>query len=212
LSYRLFYWKLRGRGEQIRLLLHELGQPYEDVHVTKEDTFAALRREGPGTLAFGSVPMLQDGALKLVQGPAIMNYLGRKHGLMPNDPRDAATTEAMVLGAEDMRMAYFRSLGNHAAERQAAFVAGDWRDRWLPAWEGLLARNGDHGVLIGPALTHADVAVWDALDQSVTGVAGATLDGFPRVERFYASVAARPAIAAYLASDQRIGPRAASGA
>jgi glutathione S-transferase len=212
MTYRLFYWKLRGRGEQIRLLLNELGQPYEDVHVTKDDSFAALRGEGPGTLAFGSVPMLQDGGLKLVQGPAIMNYLGRKHGLMPPDPGDAATTEAMVLGAEDMRMAYFRSLGTHAAERQAAFVAGDWRDRWLPAWEGLLVRNGDRGVLVGPALTQADVAVWDALDQIVTWVAGATLDGFPGVARLYASVAARPAIAAYLASDRRIGPRAPTGA
>ena len=71
MSYRLFYWALQGRGEQIRLLLNELEQDYEDVHVVKDGDFQSLKREGPGTLYFGSVPMLQDGDFKLVQGPAI---------------------------------------------------------------------------------------------------------------------------------------------
>jgi len=59
-----------------------------------------LKGEGPGTLYFGSVPMLADGDFKLAQGPAIMNYLGRKHGIMPGDLRAAARVDAVVLGAE----------------------------------------------------------------------------------------------------------------
>jgi glutathione S-transferase len=204
MTYRLFYWALRGRGEQVRLLLNELGADYEDVHVSKKDRFKAMRDEGPGTLSFGSVPMLQDGDFTLVQGPAIMNYLGRKHGIMPEDSRAAARTEAMVLGAEDMRMAYFRSLGDGKAEKQAKLVAGAWTDRWLPAWDGLLAINGDTGYLVGPSLTQADIAVWDALDAFVTWVEGASFGGFARLERFYESVRARPGVAAYLASDRRV--------
>jgi glutathione S-transferase len=204
MTYRLFYWALRGRGEQIRLLLHELGQDYEDVYVSKGDRFKTMRDEVPATLSFGSVPMLQDGDFTLVQGPAIMNYLGRKHGIMPNDVRAAARTEAMVLGAEDMRMAYFRTLGDGKAEKQAKLVTGAWTDRWLPAWDGLLELNGDTGYLVGPSLTQADIAVWDALDAIVTWVEGATFDGHVRVERFYENIAARPAIAAYLASDRRL--------
>ena len=72
MAYRLFYWALRGRGEQIRLLLNELGQDYEDVQVTPQGDFAKLKAEGAGTLAFGSVPMLEDGDFRLVQGPVIM--------------------------------------------------------------------------------------------------------------------------------------------
>lgn len=204
MTYRLFYWALRGRGEQIRLLLHELGQDYEDIHVSKSDRFKTMRDEGPATLSFGSVPMLQDGDFTLVQGPAIMNYLGRKHGIMPNDARAAARTEAMVLGAEDMRMAYFRTLGDGKAEKQAKLVAGAWMERWLPAWAGLLELNGDTGYLVGPSLTQADVAAWDALDAIVTWVEGATFGGHARVERFYERIAARPAIAAYLQSDRRL--------
>ena len=166
-----------------------------------------VTQEGPGTLYFGSLPMLQDGDFKLVQGPAIMNFLGRKHGVMPTDSQAAARVEAMVLGAEDMRMAYFRVLGrdDSAADRRAKFIDGDWRDRWLSAWEGLLELNGDNGYLVGTSLTPADVAVWDALDAIVTWVEGATFGAFGRVEKFYESVKARPAIAMYLASDRRIG-------
>jgi glutathione S-transferase len=208
-AYRLFYWALRGRGEQVRLLLNELRQDYEDVHVGKDDDFPRLRREGPGTLYFGSVPMLQDGEFKLVQGPAIMNYIGRKHGIMPSDIQAAARTEAMVLGAEDMRMAYFRLLGDtdHAVERRSRFVAGAWHERWLSAWDGLLDLNGDNGYLVGPALTQADLAVWDALDAIVTWIEGARFGSFARVEQFYESIRARPAIAEYLGSDRRLGKR-----
>jgi glutathione S-transferase len=207
MPYRLFYWALRGRGEQIRLLLNELQQNYEDVHVSKDTNFRSLQREGPGTLYFGSVPMLEDGDFKLVQGPAIMNYLGRKHGMMPSDPRAAARVEAMVLGAEDMRMAYFRLLGDdgRAAERRKKFVGAEWRDRWLPALEGLLEINGDSGYLVGPSVTQADLAVWDALDAIVTWIEGARFGDFTRVEKFYETIAARFAIAEYLASDRRLG-------
>ena len=144
MTYRLFYWAKRGRGEQVRLLLNELGQDYEDVHIPMSEEFLKIKKEGPGTLYFGSVPMLQDGDFKLVQGPAIMNYLGRKHGIMPSDPQAAAKTEAMVLGAEDMRIMYFRLLGDRAVEKQAKFVNGAWKDRWLSAWDGLLKLNGEH--------------------------------------------------------------------
>ena len=212
MSYRLFYWALRGRGEQIRLLLNELGQDYEDVHVTKDGDFPTLKREGARTLAFGSVPMLEDGDFKLVQGPAIMTYLGRKHGIMPGDLHAAARVEAMVLGAEDMRMAHFRLLGDdeRAAERRRTFVDGEWRERWLSAWDGLLEINGDNGYLVGPTLTPADIAAWDALDAVVTFIDGASFGRFRRVEKFHEAVAARPAIAAYLASDRRVGKRRAT--
>jgi glutathione S-transferase len=204
MTYRLFYWALRGRGEQVRLLLNELEQDYEDVHVTKDGDFIPLKKEGPGTLYFGSVPMLQDGDFKLAQGPAIMNYLGRKHGLMPDDPLAAAKTEAMVLGAEDMRMAYFRLLGDRGVERRPRFLSGDWTDRWLSAWSGLLELNGDTGYLVGTSLTQADLALWDALDAIITWIEGAQFGAFSKVEAFYGSIKERPAISRYLASDRRI--------
>lgn len=204
MSYRLFYFPIRGRGEQIRLMLHALQQPFEDVQV-RRDRLVEMKQEGPGTLAFGSMPLLIDGEgegeFRLVQGPVILGYLARKHGLVDTtDLRQAARADAITLGAEDLRSKYFGVLsGDNADEKKAAFREGDWRSRWLPSLEGLLGLNGDSGFFVGRALTQADIAVWDALDAVLVNVPGATLEGHPRLSRFREQIAALPQVAAYLA-------------
>lgn len=199
MSYRLHYFPIRGRGEQIRLLLHALSLPFEDVAV-RRDQFVELKKAGPGMLAFGSLPLLEDGDFRLVQGPVILGYLARKHGAAPTDPKLAARADAIALGAEDLRSKYFGTLsGDNADEKKAAFRDGDWHSRWLPSLEGLLELNGDTGFFVGDSLTHADIAVWDALDAVLGSIPGATLDGFPRLVRFREQIAKRPAILAYLA-------------
>lgn len=137
----------------------------------------------------------------IVQGCAIMGYLGRKHGLGPSDLRSLAHADAMALGAEDIRTTYLGLWGEGGAERQAAFVAGPWAQRWLPRLDALLALRGT-GFLVGPALTHGDIAMWDAVDAVLTWVPGASLDGFAHLRRFHDDIRSRPRIAAYLASDR----------
>ncbi len=202
MTYKFYYWPMRGRGEQIRLLLHELGQKFEDIHIKPDGEFQTLKKQGANTLYFKSVPMLQDGDFKLVQGPVIMNYLGRKHGLMSNDLQLAAKTEAIVLGAEDMRMAYFRAFGDseEAIVKQKLFVKEQWKARWLPSWNELLELNGDTGFFIGNQLTQADLAVWDAMDAIVDRIEGAGFDDYDRLVKFYESISCRPGITGYLNS------------
>jgi glutathione S-transferase len=199
--YRLYYWAKRGRGEQIRLLLNELDQPYEDVHVAGE-SFGALRARRPRVLWFGTVPMLEDGDVHLCQAPVILSYLARRHGIAPTRLEDAARADAIAWGAEDLRIAYFDVWRDDTAVRQANLVAGHWSDRYLPGFDDLLEQNGT-GFFVGDSLTHADIAVWDILDSMTTWVAGATLEGWPRVAAFHAAIKQRPRIAAYLASDRR---------
>jgi glutathione S-transferase len=198
--YRLIYWVNRGRAEQVRLLLNELGQEYQDVHVEHGPGLAALRAQG--VLPFGSVPVLEEGDFRLAQAPVILSYLARKHGIAPSDPQAAALADSIAWGAEDLRTHYFKLFGEEGAQRQAEFVRGPWRERWLPAFTALLERNGG-GTFVGPAVTHADLAVWDALDACLQWVEGARLDGFPRLAAFQDAIAARPRIAAYLRSDRR---------
>jgi hypothetical protein len=137
------------------------------------------------------------------QGPVILGYLARKHGLLTGDLRDQARADAIALGAEDLRMEYFRLLGR-APEKQEAFLTGKFSQRWLPSLKGLLALNDDSRSFGGGGYTHADVAVWDALDAIVTWIAGADLSTFSRVAAFYARFAHEPRIAAYLRSERRI--------
>src|SRR5262249_33975122 len=148
--YRLTYWNKRGRAEQIRLLLHELGQPFENVHVGQEsEEFRALQRSR--TVMFGSVPMLEDGAYSLCQGPVILSYPARKPGIAPSPLQDAARADAITLGAEDVRSRYLGLFGPDGAQRQRRFVESAWVPRWLFSFEGLLADSGT-GYFVGPAL------------------------------------------------------------
>jgi len=200
--YRLYYWAKRGRGEQIRLLLSELDQPYQDVHLAGE-SFREVRARRPRVLWFGSVPMLEDGDFHLVQGPVILSYLARKHGIAPARLEDAARADAIAWGAEDLRIAYFDVWRDETEVRQDNLVRGHWNDRYLPGFDDLLEQNGT-GFLVGDGLTHADIAVWDILDSMTSWVKGASLDGYPRLAEFYAGIKSRPRIAAYLASDRRV--------
>ena len=129
----------------------------------------------------------------------------QRHGIAPSDPRPAAHADAITLGAEDLRIEYFRLFDDDAASKQATFVEGRWAQRWLPNLDGLLELNGDRGFLVGESLTHADVAVWDILDSITEWVAGATLDGAPRLKRFFVDFRARPRIGALISPcDQRV--------
>lgn len=204
-AYTLTYWNKRGRGEQIRLLLNELGADYEEVQIERNSPqLRALQAQGPKMLYFGSVPMLEDGGFRLCQAPVILSYLVAKHGLAPADLQQRAKADAICWGAEDLRCLYFGLFfASDPSAAQAAFVAGPWRKRWLMSLDGLLALNGDTDVFVGRDLTHADIAAWDVLDSVTTWIEGATLEGFPRLERFHQAIAARPRIAAYLASDRR---------
>jgi glutathione S-transferase len=199
----LTYWNKRGRGEQVRLLLHALNEPYTEKYVAKGPQFKALQAQGPSKLMFGSVPLLEDGDFSLCQGPVILSYLAKKHGLLPDDPGVQARADAIAWGAEDLRIRYFGLFGPNAEEKQRAFVDGDFKSRWLPAFEGLLQLNQSEAHFVGDGLTHADVAVWDVLDSMLQWVSGASLEGQPRLMAFFDGFKARPEIAAYLESEDR---------
>src|SRR4029079_17292642 len=145
----------------------------------------------------------EDGELRLVQGPVILSYLARKHGIAPARLEDAARADAIAWGAEDLRIAYFDVWRDDTETLQANLVRGPWSDRYLPGFDDLLEQNGT-GFFVGDRLSHADIAVWGILDSMTTWGTGATLRGWPRLAEFYAGIKSRPRIAAYLASDRRV--------
>ena len=203
MSYKLHYFPIRGRGEQIRLFFRALDIAFEDVPV-KRDAFLALKKQGPATLAFGSMPMLEDGAFRLCQGPVILSYLAAKHDAAPTDPQLSAMADAIAWGAEDLRMRYFKLFGDEAEAKQAEFVAGEWQQRWLPNLDGLLGLNGTPRLFVGERLSHADIAVWDVLDAILSNIESANFEGFSHLQSFYDAFRSRPAVAAYVDSGERL--------
>lgn len=196
---RLHYWFSRlGRAEQIRLLLAELDLDWEEVDTEwRSAEWQALQWD---VLWFGAQPALVDADFTLVQSGVILSYLARKHGIAPSDLRASATADALVWAAEDFRVELSRA--RRAEDKLAAFVTEAWPARWLAALEHRLAL-ADSGFLVRSALTHADIAWWDALDQARQLVSALHIPPRSRVARFVKAIAARPRIAAYLASDRR---------
>lgn len=70
---------------------------------------------------------------------------------------------------------------------------------------GGTAGGGGGGSLVGPTLTTADLAAWHylcALERHYPSYYAPAMAGAPRLQAFKAAIAARPRIAAYLASER----------
>jgi len=215
-KYRVTYFQGRGRGEQIRLLLNEVGVKFEDVRLNG-DGFAALQKQENSPLAFGSVPMLEEGKFSMVQGGAIMSYLAKKNGLYPSNAKDGALADSVVLGAEDLRMKMLdvpytkaktskdgksdsdKADIDKALETTKAFVTNTWAGRWGPNFERILKNSGT-GFVVGKSLTHADIALFDSVDAIIynLGPLFPGLDSTPTLAKFYSDIKARPNIKKYL--------------
>ena len=73
----LHYWKIRGLGEPIRMMLEYLGVNYENKYKTSfEDWF---QEKIKSDIELVNLPYLVDGEVKLTQSYAIMRYLARKY-------------------------------------------------------------------------------------------------------------------------------------
>jgi len=80
---KLYYFDLYGRAEPIRMALSKAGVEFEDIRLTGQ---AWLDFKASNKLEFGQMPglELEDGTM-LVQSTPILNYVGRKYKLVPED-------------------------------------------------------------------------------------------------------------------------------
>lgn len=222
-SYKLYYWPtIQGRGEPIRLLLEEAGAPYVDVAREKGGLAEMMAIVGGKLVIRGEIapfapPFLRHGKSLIGQAANVLQWLAPRHRLAPRDDRQRALAHQLQLTVADLFAEahethhpvgvglYYEDQKNEAKRRAAEFV----RDR-IPKFLGyfervLLANDGRH--FFGRRTSYVDLSMFQAI---------AGLDyAFPRAMKKVASktralralhdrVAARPRIAAYLASERRI--------
>jgi len=99
---KLYYFNIKGKGEQIRLICAYSGLKLEDYRFESRDQFLAMKNSS--RLPFGQVPMLEvDGKVAMVQSTSIMRYLGKLSGLYPTkDPILAQKIDALMDQATDV--------------------------------------------------------------------------------------------------------------
>ena len=104
MSYRLYYWTgLQGRGEFVRLCLEDAGASYTDVAREEGDEAmeAFLDGEEAGALPFAP-PFLKSGRLVIAQVANILQYLGPRHGLVPESESARLYAHQLQLTVTDL--------------------------------------------------------------------------------------------------------------
>jgi glutathione S-transferase len=219
MPYELYYWAgIQGRGEFVRLALEEAGAEYVDVarQPGGESAMARLLGSAMERPPFAP-PFLKAGNLVIGQTANILLYLGAHHGLAPADEGGQLWAHQLQLTIADFvdevhdthhpiaSSLYYEDQREAARARAADFVKTRM-PKYLGYFERVLEKTAS-GHLVGSELTYPDLSLF----QIVAGLryafprAIARLEPkHPRVVALHDRVAARPRIAAYLASERRI--------
>lgn len=219
--YQLYYWpSIQGRGEFVRLALEEAGVPYVDVARGKGGMKAmhAVIAGGEGQAAFAP-PVLRAGGLLLGQTANILLFLGARHKLAPRAEAGRLWCNQLQLTIADIvaeaHDTHHPISVNQYYEEQAREARARARDfaveripKFLDYFESVLQANtGRGGWMVGSRLSYVDLSLFQLLDglRYAFPKAMAAYQGrWPGLERLVAQVAARPRIAAYLASPRRL--------
>jgi glutathione S-transferase len=220
MKYKLYYWpEIQGRGEFIRLALEDAGAGYVDVARQRGGVASMMRilEQRAARRPPFAPPFLAAGRQLIAQTPAILLFLGARHRLAPNNDADRLWLHQLQLTVADWLVEvhdvhhpigsglYYEEQQREAKRRAADFLAARL-PKYLRYFEGILAANRG-GFLLGKAVSYADLSLF----QMVAGLRYAFPRAMARLERrhprlgaLHAQVAARPRLAAYLASDRRI--------
>lgn len=225
---QLEYFNIKGVGEKVRLALALNGIEFDDVRLTRaewrgKDGGAAGRKS---TAKFGQLPILTlpDGR-EIYQSDAMLRYVGAmgNGSLYPAHDAERRLEIDCALGLladlerswrPNLVVGFSPSKYGHAAEldgdaKKAVLKA--MRETWvaeeLPKYMQYLADLIDAGggpFLCGATLTIADLQAASQIGYYGRGVAdfvpASSLDAFPKIQVYLASVQAEPRVAKYYAS------------
>ena len=219
MRYELYYWPtIQGRGEFVRLALEDAGADYVDA--ARARGVPALMRllEGRAVKRPSfAPPFLKAGKLVIGQTANILLYLGPRLGLAPKSEPGRLWAHQLQLTIADwlteihdthhpIAGGLYYDDQKPEAKRCAAEFTAERLPKFLGYFERALEREPG-GWLLGRALSYADLSLF----QMVAGLrfafprAMARLEPrYPRLSGLHDRVAARPRLAAYLASKRRI--------
>jgi glutathione S-transferase len=219
-TYELYYWpSIQGRGEFIRLALEEGGARYTDVARGKGGVAAMMkmlqgsRKQAPSF----APPFLRHGALVIAQTANVLAYLGPRLGLVPVSEAARAhaleiqlTIADLVAEVHDTHHPIGVDLYYEDQKTEARKRASEFAKKRIPkflGWlESRLAHSGGRH-LVGNRISYVDLSAFqvvEGLRYAFPNAMARMTRKLPQLVALHDRVAARPRIAAYLASDRRI--------
>jgi glutathione S-transferase len=216
MSYRLYYWTgLQGRGEFVRLCLEDAGAAYTDVARIEGDEVMMPFLDGDheGAMPFAP-PFLKSGRLVVAQVANILQYLGPRHGLVPRSEAKRLyahqlelTIADLVAEVHDTHHPVASDLYYEDQKAEAKKRAKDFRENRAPKFLRYFEQAVERGGGKFPLREHSYVDL--SLFQIMCGLEYAfpkamAKQKVPLLRDLQKRVAARPNVAAYLASERRI--------
>ncbi len=225
MPYELFYWpSIQGRGEFVRLALEYAGADYVDVARGRQKgqgvaaTTAILRSKGLAQMPFAP-PFLRDGEVIVSHVANILAYLAPRLGLAPEGDVLTLFAHGLQLTVTDFVAEihdthhpiasglYYEDQEDAAKLRTAAFL-DERMPKFVGYFERIVKRNPfGSGSAVGAGVTYVDLSLfqlYEGLRYAFPRATGNFRRQYPLLAALRDSVAARPTIAAYLASDRRI--------
>jgi glutathione S-transferase len=228
MRYELYYWpSIQGRGEFVRLALEDAGADYMDVA-------RLPARGGKGVPAMMRLldgesvacppfapPFLRVNTSKQViaQTANILLFLGPRLGLAPENDAGRLWAHQLQLTIADWLAEahdthhpitgslYYEEQKREARRRAASFCA-ERLPKFLGYFERVIRRNPQwHGGLVSHKTSYVDLSLFQmiaGLRYAFPRTMAKLEPKHPRVVALHDRVAARPRIAAYLASRRRI--------
>jgi glutathione S-transferase len=218
--YELYYWpSIQGRGEFVRLVLEEAGARYVDVARTKGGMAKMMRLLAKGVHGMQpfAPPFLKAGRLLVFQTSNILAFLGERHGLAPRDEAKRLYANGLQLTIADLVAEvhdthhpiagglYYADQKREAKKRSVEFVR-ERLPKFLGYFERVLKENGGE-YMVGDSLSYVDLSTFQVIEGLAYAFPRALASVAPRTPSLIAlryRVAARPRIAAYLASGRRL--------
>jgi glutathione S-transferase len=219
MRYELYYWpEIQGRGEFVRLALEAAGADYVDVARARKGGVAAMMRlmERRAEPPFAP-PFLKTGKLIVAQTANILHFLGPRLGLAPRAETARLWAHQLQLTVADFvaethdthhpiaGSLYYEDQKPEAKRRAALFVR-ERLPKYLGYFERVLAGRGGRWML-GARLSYVDLSMFQVvagLRYAFPRAMARRASRYPGLMGLHDRVAARPRVAAYLASDRRL--------
>ena len=221
MRYELYYWSgIQGRGEFVRLALEEAGVQYVDIARQEggDDVMMSLLEADDIVRPPFAPPFLKAGQRLIGQTANILLFLGARHRLAPKDDTGRLWTHQLQLTLADLvdeahnshhpiAGSLYYDEQRREAKKSAAILIKVRLPKFLGYFERVLERN-PHGpaYLVGGRLTYADLSMFQViagLGYAFPKAMARLARRHPNLMRLHERVAARPRIAAYLASERR---------
>lgn len=198
----LAYWDIRGLAQPIRLLLHYVGQDFENKMYSTggPPDFSReswLKDKFNLNLDFPNLPFYMDGDIKITQTNAILRHIARKHNMCGTTDEERAVVDMMADQVMDLRNGFVRLCYN---PKFTDYLPGylEQLPTTLQPFETFLA---DKQFIIGDKLTFPDFHLYEMLFAH-RELKSDCLNNFPKLTSYMTRFENVPAIKAYMESPE----------